>query len=70
MASIDTPFSDSIPFKKKNMQVLDLKEDFMYTMDIFLHDRDRFLYYREDDMPDMVRIDTSRLKYEVTKKIK
>ena len=23
------------------------------------------IYYREDDMPDMVRIDTSRLKHEV-----
>jgi hypothetical protein len=45
--------------------VLAMKEDFMYTMDIFLHERDRFLYYREDDMPDMARIDTSRLKYEV-----
>ena len=48
-----------------NLKALSLKEDFMYTMGMFLHEKDKFLYYREDDMPDMVRIDTSRLKYEV-----
>ena len=42
-----------------------LKEEFMYNMDMFLHEKDKFLYYREDDMPDMVRIDTSCLKHEV-----
>ena len=47
------------------LKVMSLKEDFMYNMDMFLHKNDKFLYYREDDMPDMVRIDTSSLKHEV-----
>ena len=47
-----------------NLKALSLKEDFMF-MDMFLHEKDKFLYYREDDMPDMVRIDTSSLKHEV-----
>ncbi len=43
-----------------------MKEAFFFEMNIFLHEKNKFLYYREDDMPDMVRIDNSLLKYQVT----
>ncbi len=42
-----------------------LKETFFFDMNIFLHEKDKFLYYREDDMPDMVRIDNSLLHHGV-----
>jgi hypothetical protein len=42
-----------------------LKETFFFDMNIFLHAKDKFLYYREDDMPDMVRIDNSLLHHGV-----
>jgi hypothetical protein len=49
-----------------SFKALIMKEAFFFEMNIFLHEKNKFLYYREDDMPDMVRIDNSLLKYQVT----
>jgi hypothetical protein len=36
-------------------------------MDMFLHRKNMFLYYKEDDMPDMVKLENSLLRYQVIK---
>ena len=41
------------------------KEAFLAELDMFLHRRDMFLYYKEDDMPDMAKIERSLLRYKV-----
>ena len=41
------------------------KETFLSSLDIFLHRKDMFLYYKEDDMPDMAKIENSLLRYKV-----
>jgi hypothetical protein len=42
------------------------KEAFLASVTLFLHRKDMFLYYKEDNMPDMAKIENSLLRYQVS----
>ena len=35
---------------------------FLFNMDMYLHERGKFLYFKEDNMPDNVKLENSFLK--------
>ncbi|XP_023326270.1 uncharacterized protein LOC111699768 [Eurytemora carolleeae] len=51
------------PASESDVETEKKKRDFFSDVSIFLHSSDSFLYYREDDMPDMIRIENSLLNY-------
>jgi hypothetical protein len=44
------------------------KEAFLAYVTLFLHKKDMFLYNKEDNMPDMAKIENSLLRYQVSQK--
>jgi hypothetical protein len=49
-----------------HLQAQRRKEAFLASVTLFLHRKDMFLYYKEDNMPDMAKIENSLLRYQVS----
>ena len=47
------------------MQAQRKKEAYLASVDFYLHKKDNFLYYKEDDMPNMAKLENSLLRYKV-----